>query len=97
MRARASTDGDGLRWKHPVWNATSCSLFLILRYCSSLIYPFSPLSYEPGAGLVPVLVSTRPIPFYGEGVSVCHRDSHLESRKNFKWWSVKQASCLRIF
>ena len=35
MRARASTDDDGLRWKHAVWNGIPCSSFLILRCCSS--------------------------------------------------------------
>src|SRR5579859_3783440 len=45
MRVRASTDDDGLRWKHAVWNVIPCSSFLILRCCSShlSLFSFSPL------------------------------------------------------
>ena len=29
MLVHASTDDDGLRWKHAFWNVALCSLFLI--------------------------------------------------------------------
>src|SRR6266699_2078130 len=40
MLVHASTDDDGLRWKHAFWNAAPCSLFLIALQRLFLI-PFS--------------------------------------------------------
>src|SRR5690349_14835250 len=82
MPARASTDDDGRRWTHAIWNGIPCSSFLILRCCSShfrdqggdkpRLYPIRIIELvrrRVGAGLVPALASPHPHTIFGEGVT----------------------------